>query len=52
MRLSILPSLILWAGVAHGAVVRVPIKASLILNPDEAYTITVEAAEPTEGATT
>ena len=48
MRLSILLSLIFWAGTAHGAVVHVPIKSSLVLKPNEAYTITVEATEPIE----
>ena len=48
MRLSILLSLIFWAGTAHGAIVHVPIKSSLVLKPNEAYTITVEATEPIE----
>jgi hypothetical protein len=41
-------ALVLWAGAAHGAVVHVPIKLSLALKQAEAYTITVEATEPTE----
>src|SRR5437870_70234 len=48
MRVSILFLLLAWAGAAHGAVARVPIKSSLVLKPGEAYTITVEAAEPME----
>ena len=48
MRLSIVPFVILWAGTAHGAVVHVPLKSSLVLKPGEAYTITVEATQPME----
>jgi len=48
MRLSILPSFIFWAGFAYGAVVHVPIKSSVVLKPNEAYTITIEAKEPME----
>ena len=48
MRISILPSFIFWAGVAYGAVVHVPIKSGVVLKPNEAYTITVEATEPME----
>jgi len=48
MRLSIRPSFIIWAGVAYGAVVHVPIKSSVVLKPNEAYTITIEATEPME----
>jgi hypothetical protein len=48
MRLAILLFLILWAGPAHAAIVHVAIKSSLVLKPDEGYTITVEATEPME----
>jgi hypothetical protein len=48
MRHSILPFLILAAGTTHAAVVHVPIKSSLVLKPNEAYRITVDAKEPTE----
>ena len=48
MRLSILPSFVFWAGVAYGAVVHVPIKSSVVLKPNEAYTITIEATAPME----
>lgn len=48
MRLSIVLLLLLWAGVAHGAVERVPIRSSVQLKPGEAQTITIEAAQPTE----
>src|SRR5437588_12213551 len=48
MRFSMLPSLIFWAGVAYGAVVHVPIKSSVVLKPNEAYTIAIEATEPME----
>ena len=48
MRLSILPSFIFSACVAYGAVVHVPIKSSVALKPDEAYTIAIEATGPTE----
>jgi hypothetical protein len=48
MRLSSVPVLILWAATAHGAVVHVPIKSSLVLKPGEAYTITIDATEPAE----
>jgi hypothetical protein len=48
MRRSIMLLLILYASTVHGAVVHVPIKTSLALKPDEAYTITFEATEPVE----
>jgi hypothetical protein len=48
MRRSILFFLVLWAGAAHAAVVHVPLKSSLVLKPDEAYTLTVQATEPME----
>jgi hypothetical protein len=48
VRRSMLPVLILLAGTAQGAVMHVPIKSSLKLKPDEAYTITIEATEPIE----
>lgn len=37
-----------WAGAARAAVVHVPIKSNLVLQPDEAYTISIDATEPTE----
>lgn len=40
MRLSILSSFIFWAGIAYGAAVPVPIKSSVVLKPNGAYTIT------------
>src|SRR5262249_39747845 len=48
MRLSILPACLLWASAAYGAVVHVPIKSGLDLKPGEAFTITIDASEPTE----
>jgi hypothetical protein len=48
MRLSILLMLVFWAVAAFGAVVHVPIKSNLELKPSEAFTITVQATEPTE----
>src|SRR5262245_10021836 len=48
MRLSILLFLITWVGAAYGAVAHIPIKSGVVLKPNEAYTITVEAAEPIE----
>jgi hypothetical protein len=48
MRLSILSSFIFWAGIAYGAVVHVPIKSSVVLKPNEAYTIASEATEVME----
>ena len=48
MRRSILPILFLWSGVAQAAVVHVPIKSAVELMPNEAVTITVDAAEQTE----
>jgi hypothetical protein len=48
MRRSILPILFLWSSVAQAAVVHVPIKSAVELMPNEAVTITVEAAEQTE----
>src|SRR5260370_36655775 len=44
MRLSTL----FLGGVAYGAVAHVPIKSNVVLAPNEAYTLTVEAAEPME----
>jgi hypothetical protein len=48
MRLSILPVLLVWASAAYGAVVHVPVKSNVELKPDEAYTLSVDAKEPTE----
>lgn len=49
MRLSILLLLSLFStGVAHAAVEHVSIKSNVHLKPREAYTITVEATQPTE----
>ena len=48
MRRSILPIVIFWSGVAQAAVVHVPIKSAVELMPNQAVTITVEAAEQVE----
>src|SRR5450755_3340445 len=48
MRLSILPLILLWAGVADGAVVHVPIKSGRVLKSGETYTVTIEATQPME----
>lgn len=48
MRTCVCAVLLLWAGVVHAAVDRIPIKSNLALKPGEAYTITVETTEPTE----
>jgi len=48
MRLSPIPFLILCASTAHGAVVHVAIKSGLVLQPGEAYRVTVDATEPME----
>jgi hypothetical protein len=48
MRFSILPVLVFWAGSAHGAVAHVPIRSSVVLKPDEAFTVTLKATEPME----
>lgn len=49
MRLSIFLLALLWAGVAHGAVERVPIRSSVPLKPGEAQTITIEGQAVGEG---
>jgi hypothetical protein len=48
MRLSILLLSLFWTGVAYSAVEHVSIKSNVQLKPGEAYTITVEATQPTE----
>src|SRR6516164_342155 len=48
MRRSILPIVIFWSGVAHAAVVHLPIKSAVELMPSQAVTVTIEAAEPVE----
>jgi hypothetical protein len=48
MRLSFLLPIVLWAGVADAAVVHQPIKSAVELMPNQAVTVTVEAAEPVE----
>jgi len=48
MRRVVLVLLLLQASAAQAAVVHVPIRSHLALQPNEAYTITVEATEPTE----
>jgi hypothetical protein len=48
MRRLILPLLLLSAGAAHGAVLRVPIRSDVTLKPSQALTITVEAADQLE----
>lgn len=40
--------LVLWAGVAHAAVMHIPIKSGVVLKPGQAFTITVQATEPVE----
>ena len=39
---------LLMGGTAHATVVHVPLKSGVALNPGEAYTVSVEAEEPTE----
>jgi hypothetical protein len=48
MRRSILPIVIFWSSVAHAAVVHTPIKSAVPLMPNQAVTVTIEAAEPVE----
>jgi hypothetical protein len=48
MRRLMLPIVFFWAGVAHAAVVHIPIKSAVELMPNQAVTITVEATEQTE----
>jgi hypothetical protein len=48
MRRLIPPVFMLWAGVAHAAVVQVPIKSAVELKPNEAYAVTIESSEPVE----
>ena len=48
MRASLLVLCVLCAGTAQGAVTHVPLKTGLVLKPEQAYTLTVEATEPTE----
>jgi hypothetical protein len=48
MRPSILLPVVFWSGVAHAAVVHVPIKPAVALMPNQAVTVTIEAAEPVE----
>src|SRR3981081_2997076 len=48
IRRSILSLLVLWAGTARGAVLHVSIKAGVSLQPSQAYTVTIDATEPTE----
>src|SRR5262249_39453488 len=48
MRRSILPILFLWSGVAQAAVVHTAIKSAVELMPNQAVTVTIEAAEPVE----
>jgi hypothetical protein len=48
MRRFILPTVLVWSGVAHAAVVHTPIKSAVQLLPNQAVTVTVDAAEPVE----
>jgi hypothetical protein len=48
MRFGLLALAILSAGTAQAAVTHIPIKSKLVLGPGEAYTVTIEATEPTE----
>lgn len=48
MRASILAVFLLLAGLAHGEVTRIAIKSGLVLQPDQDYTVTIEASAPTE----
>jgi hypothetical protein len=48
MRASILIAFVFITGVVSAKVVQVPIKSGVALKPNQAYTITVEAAKPTE----
>ena len=48
MRCPMLLFLLLWAAVAHAAVMHVPVKSGVVLKPGQAYTITVESTEPVE----
>ena len=48
MRISMLFSLVFWAGVAAAAVRHVPIQSTVVLRAGEAYTLTIEATAATE----
>lgn len=48
MRVSILTALVLLAAETNGEVTHVPIRSGVVLQPDEAYTVTIEAAAPAE----
>ena len=48
MRPLILSGLICWAGLVYGAVIHIPIKSSVVLKPNQAHSITIDATEPTE----
>ena len=48
MRVSMVLFSLCLAGAAFGAVRHIPIKSSIELRPGEAYTVTVDATEPTE----
>jgi hypothetical protein len=46
--ISIIVLLALWTSVGRAAVVHVPVKANVVLQPGEAYTVTVAATAPEE----
>jgi hypothetical protein len=48
VRFAIVSALVFWASAVQGAVVHVPVKSNLVLAPNAASVVTVEAAEPVE----
>lgn len=48
MRATILTAFLLLAGLAQGEVVHVAIRSGVVLQPNQAYTVTVQASSPTE----
>ena len=48
MRVAILTLFLLLAGASHGEVTQVPIRLGVVLQPNEGYTVIIEAPEPTE----
>lgn len=48
MRAFILAALVFLTGVSHGEVTHVPIRTGVVLTPNQAYTITIQASAPAE----
>src|SRR5690348_6158288 len=48
MRVPILTLFLLLAGASHGEVTQAPIRLGVVLQPNEGYTVTIEAPAPTE----